>query len=355
MTIKTGSAWAGLFVTLDATGALATPGTGPAGVLYVDGVANGASVTISGSNPYKWAVTLPSLTAGQRVDMYITATISSIATAAVVASEQVDTVILSDGVTVASIANNAITAAAIAQYAIDADSIKNDVVTKIQNGLATPTNITAGTITTVTSVTNGVTLANDAIKAATFDESTAFPLKFEDANLTKVARTGGDSDTLETLSDQIDTVTAKTNLITTGTTITIASPVSGSTITATRGDTLSAALENIGALTNYSKLWFTVKSDQDDADTASIVQIELAGGLLYINGAAATTAANGSITINDEATGDVTILLKAPETAKLATGHYSYDIQILRTTGILVSTLTSGSFDVSADYTRATA
>jgi hypothetical protein len=96
MTVKTGSAWAGTFVTLDATGALATPSTGPAGVLYVDGVANGATVTITGSNPYKFAVTLPSLTAGQRVDMYITATISSIATAGVVASAQADTVLTSD-------------------------------------------------------------------------------------------------------------------------------------------------------------------------------------------------------------------------------------------------------------------
>jgi len=96
MTVKTGSAWAGTFVTLDATGALATPSSGPAGVLYVDGTANAATVTITGSNPYKWAVTLPSLTAGQRVDMYITATISSIATAGVVASAQADTVLTSD-------------------------------------------------------------------------------------------------------------------------------------------------------------------------------------------------------------------------------------------------------------------
>lgn len=148
MTVKTGSAWAGSFVTLDATGALATPSTGPAGVLYVDGASNGASVTITGTNPYKWSVTLPSLTAGQRVDMYITATIATIATAGFVASEQADTSILSDG----------------------------------------------------------VTLADDAITSAKFDESTAFPVKYQDASSTKIARTGADSDTLETLSDQIDTV-----------------------------------------------------------------------------------------------------------------------------------------------------
>lgn len=304
MTVKTGATWAGTFVTLDATGALAA-GT-PSGTLYVDGVANAAEVTITGSNPYKFSVTLPALTAGQRVDMYITATISGIATAAIVASEQADTRLLSDG----------------------------------------------------------VTLADDAITAAKFDESTAFPVKSADTGATQIARVGADSDTLETLSDQLDAIDdyidtevaaikAKTDLITTGTTLTIASAVVGSTITAHRGDTLSAALENIGALTNYSKLWFTVKRDYDDADTAAVIQIEKTGGLLYLNGAAGTTG-NGSLTINDVASGDVTIVLNASETAKLSPGNYQYDIQILRSAGTPVSTLTYGEFVVAADVTKAT-
>ena len=152
---------------------------------------------------------------------------------------------------------------------------------------------------------------------------------------------------------RLDNVQAKTDLITTGTTLTIASAVVGSTITAHRGDTLSAALENIGALTNYSKLWFTVKRDYDDADTAAVIQIEKTGGLLYLNGAVGT-AGNGSLTINDEATGDVTIVLNASETAKLSPGNYQYDIQILRSAGTPVSTLTYGEFVVPADVTRAT-
>jgi len=51
---------------------------------------------------------------------------------------------------------------------------------------------------------DAMTLADDSIKAATFDESTAFPLKSADADATAVARTGADSDTLETISDQMD-------------------------------------------------------------------------------------------------------------------------------------------------------
>ena len=56
----------------------------------------------------------------------------------------------------------------------------------------------------VGSVTAGVDLADDAITSAKFDESTAFALGSADTGATAVARVGADSDTLETLSGQID-------------------------------------------------------------------------------------------------------------------------------------------------------
>jgi len=60
-------------------------------------------------------------------------------------------------ITATSIASNAITAAKIATDAIGAAQLAADAVTEIQSGLATPTNITAGTITTVTNLTNAPT------------------------------------------------------------------------------------------------------------------------------------------------------------------------------------------------------
>ena len=209
MTVKTGSAWAGTFVTLDATGALATPSSGPAGVLYVDGTANAATVTITGSNPYKWAVTLPSLTAGQRVDMYITGTIGTIATAGIVASAQADTTLLSDGVAVASIANGAITADAIAADAIDADALKTDAITKIQNGLATPTNITAGTITTVTNLTNLPAVSTDWLTAAGVKADAVTKIQSGlalEATLTAIKGAGWTDETLAALMTAIESI-----------------------------------------------------------------------------------------------------------------------------------------------------
>jgi len=131
--------------------------------------------------------------------------------------------------------------------------------------------------------------------------------------------------------------------------------VSGSVITLTRGDTLSAAITGLGSIATRSKLWFTVKEKKGDAaDAAAFVQIEETGGLLYINEAAAVTAANGSITVNDEGVGNITVTLKPVESAKLAAGSsYVYDVQILTSAGV-VTTLTSGVFKVTEDVTRAT-
>ena len=153
----------------------------------------------------------------------------------------------------------------------------------------------------------------------------------------------------------LEAIQAKTDLITTGTSLTIVSQVAGSTITVLRGDTLHASLTGLGSLANVSKVWFTVKSDEADPDSASVIQIEKTDGLLYINGAAATVAANGTLTIDDATAGDITVDLAALEMAKLSPRKYHYDVQVLRTTGIEVSTLTSDTFIISADTTRAVA
>lgn len=283
MSVKSGTTWAGIIVTLDATGALATPSSGPTGVLYIDGVANAAAVTISGANPYKWSVTLPALTAGQRVDMYITATIATIATAGVVASEQADTALLSDGVTVASIANNAITALAIAQDAIDADSLKADAVTEIGTGVwASPQR----------------TLTQSAAEvAATF---------------------------------------------------------SGSDITIKRGDTVTISFTGLGDLSTYTKIWMTCKSKLSHLDMQSIFQIEKTGNLLYLNGSAASTATDGTLTVVDEVTGAVTALLKPAVSAELIPNTYEYDLQGMTAAGV-VNTLKEGDLTVTGDVTRAVA
>jgi hypothetical protein len=136
--LKSGQVWSGLVVAKKADGSLSAATVGPVGALYVNGIANAAAVTVSGTNPYKWTVTLPALTAGDLVSMYLTATIDAVATAEVVAEDVADTKRTSD---------------------------LNDIA--------------AGSL---------MGLANDAITSAKYDESTAFPLKSADTGATILAR-----------------------------------------------------------------------------------------------------------------------------------------------------------------------
>jgi hypothetical protein len=214
MTVKTGSAWAGTFVTLDATGALATPSTGPAGTLYVDGVANGATVTITGSNPYKFAVTLPSLTAGQRVDMYITATISSIATAGVVASAQADTVLVSDVKTE--------TAAILEDTGTTLDGLIKDVPTVSEFEARTkpaadyfdPTADTVANVTavgTTTNLTNLPAMPADWLTAAGVKADAVTKLQANlalEATLTAIKGAGWTTESLKVIRDALTAVQA---------------------------------------------------------------------------------------------------------------------------------------------------
>lgn len=136
----------------------------------------------------------------------------------------------------------------------------------------------------------------------------------------------------------------------------IAAAVAGSTVTITRGDTLSATLTNIGSLTGYVSLDFTVKEDKSDSDANAILRIRknasgVDDGLLRANKAAAT-ATDGSITINDMPTGDITIALAATVTDDLVPqmGLY-YDIQLI--TATTVTTMTAGTCNIEADVTAA--
>jgi hypothetical protein len=57
-------------------------------------------------------------------------------------------------------------------------------------------------------------LIDDAITAAKYNETDAFPVASADTGATQIARTGADADTLETLSDQIDLVATSAALAT---------------------------------------------------------------------------------------------------------------------------------------------
>lgn len=125
-------------------------------------------------------------------------------------------------------------------------------------------------------------------------------------------------------------------------------------ITRRRGNSWSISL-TLGDITGWTSLWFTIKSNDDDIDSAAILQVKLNAtglldGLLYVNGAAATNDALGSITVSNAGTGAIVVAVDETITDDLTPGEYVYDAQVLIAGN--VSTPDSGTFTVTSDVTR---
>jgi len=202
----------------------------PTGTIYKNGTADALSVTVSNikTGLYK-AVFTPTtgagFAAGDDVELEISATVDSVPGVATVWRDILSTNDIDDVDTVA-------------------DAIK----AKTDNLPGSPA-----------ATGDAMTLEDDAITAAKFDESTAFPLKSDDSGATEVARTGADGDTLETLSDEIANVQA-----TLGTPITpIADKVDALQVTA---DSIESKVDTVDGNVDAIK----AKTDNLPADPAGV-------------------------------------------------------------------------------------
>jgi len=163
---------------------------------------------------------------------------------------------------------------------------------------------------------------------------------------------------LAVVDANVDAIKAKTDQLDYSA-VTVVTAVVGSDINILRGDTFDdPSISDLGDLNDYVSLDFTIKTSKSSLDNDAIIRIRknasgTGDGLLRLNGAAHTTGTDGSLTITDAATGDVTIMLKAAITDDLAPGSYVYDIQKISATK--VKTLTSGKAVVTSDVTRAIA
>ena len=238
-------------------------------------------------------------------------------------------------------------------------------------------------VDTTTDVTNGVTLANDAITSAKYDESTAFPLAATDAGATQIARVGADSDTLETLSDEIaalndfdpandavanvtlvDTTTTNTDMAAALTAaqvwayatrtltanvdgITVISAVSGSTITVYANDTWSFTVTDSSLDTDdYETVSLTVKEHATKDDDDAILNVRSDTGLIRIGKAAPTLAGSGSITYT---TTSFTALIDIDETDIEYYGDFTWWLKGFDTTPVTETgfTLATGTFTIN--------
>lgn len=132
----------------------------------------------------------------------------------------------------------------------------------------------------------------------------------------------------------------------------------GAAVTTYRDSTWSVTLTGLPVLTGWTKLLVTLRTDPDEDDADSLVQIQLSSpgagsdGLLYINGAAAATPDNGSIAVLSSTS--ITITLAAAEAAKLTHQKTKYDVKKFTASSVdFVST--EGTWQIKASPTRAVA
>jgi hypothetical protein len=210
--------------------------------------------------------------------------------------------------------------------------------------------------------TDGVVIVNDGITAAKIAASAIGATEFAAAGLAAIADSVWDEatsghTTAATFGAELDDIGAEawgyaTRTLTQSAAGVIAT-VAGSAITATRGDTLTATFSSLGSITGYTKLWFAAKKYEEDTDAESQIFIEAASGLVYLDGAATSASADGSISVTTASAGDLTVTVCASAMAGLDIFSGIYDLQY-KSSASAITTLTSGKFTVVPDVSRAT-
>lgn len=138
---------------------------------------------------------------------------------------------------------------------------------------------------------------------------------------------------------------------------TLTEVIPGSSISILRGDTIELQITGLGPLTGYTAIDFMVKSNRQDPDVSSILWIRknstgISDGLLILNKSTALDPLMGSIAIDNEAAGDLTITLSAEASVFLQPGKgQGYEIQLIQNAD--VRTLSTGTFNILADIIRA--
>ena len=160
---------------------------------------------------------------------------------------------------------------------------------------------------------------------------------------------GADSDTLETLSDQLDTVTNKTNLITVGG-LDVVSPVaSNETVEIVAGDDYASA--------DSTAIVFTVAGYAGPSLTDATVRMAIVNKDEYDAGSAAADLTTTGTGVDTDGTATFTFELTASQTDGLNTqppqDSYSYVYQVtVETSGGNMYTVAIGSMNVRGNVTN---
>ena len=157
------------------------------------------------------------------------------------------------------------------------------------------------------------------------------------------------------IDDLVTNVWAATTRTLTQSAPSVNAAVSGGSIVDIRGDEWAISLTGLGDVSaNKTETYFTIKDNLSKSDANAKVKISENNGLQILNASTSVTAGNASFTWTNTTTGAATIMMKAVDTAQLTPAAYFFDVQVQRSTGTETQTLTSGTFTLTGDVTRAT-
>jgi len=214
---------------------------------------------------------------------------------------------------------------------IGASELDSASVTAVQSGLATSTSVSTlqTAVDAITAIFTGMTsLPNWLRRAFRKDSGTAGMTTAQ----TEINNTGGaftgTTDSLEAIRDNsggasLEDIISGVQSVSGA----IVEAQNSATLSIRIGDTWTQDIGSLGDLTGKT-VSFAMKKRASDADTAAIVFITEGTGLTRLNGAA-TTAGWGSITINDEVAGDITLRLESDATSLLTSGSYVDAVKLL--------------------------
>ena len=232
---------------------------------------------------------------------------------------------------VVSIANNAITAAAIATNAIDADALAADAVTEIGTGIS----VSAPTVEDI----DAQLTASHGDGSWLTAEGFATPTNVSDGTATVVASIGALNNLSATQVWAAGTRTLTSGAAPTATEIwqnptrTLTSPapgsttppaISGTTLAIKKAVSFDVDVTGMTIPSNWEKIYWTVKANTSQADSAAVLQVVITNGgdpgdgLLYLNGEAATGYEDEASLTVDQPGGTITISITDDYTAEVS-------------------------------------
>lgn len=141
---------------------------------------------------------------------------------------------------------------------------------------------------------------------------------------------GGGSGSLTT--DQDEKLTAIYDSTRDGVTV-VSSVIRGGNYELRSGDTWAITVRNLRDLTTVATLRFTLKAEESDTDAEALVMVELAAGLVTLNGAAAATSGDASITILDDVAGHITVNVAKAATAQVRAQSAKWGVKVITDAG----------------------